>query len=99
MIPNAHSNSILSLKMFKMFNPNERRSEEILASGGKDKQLKLWNITHLISGINADISQNEGDQPHARNLSEISLSHYSQVNTFSQLNDHMLMTGTSDGKI
>ena len=32
-------------------------------------------------------------------MSEISLSHYSQVNTFSQINDQMIMTGTSDGKI
>lgn len=36
---------------------------------------------------------------HARSINEITLSHYSQVNTFDQLNDQMIMTGTSDGKI
>jgi hypothetical protein len=43
-IANAHANSILSLRMFSLYNPTERKNEEILASGGKDKQLKLWNI-------------------------------------------------------
>jgi WD40 repeat protein len=51
-IPNAHTNSILSLKMFKIFNPSERKTEEVLASGGKDKQLKLWNITNIMQGVN-----------------------------------------------
>jgi len=36
-IPNAHTNSILSLKMFRIFNPNDRKHEDMLVSGGKDK--------------------------------------------------------------
>jgi WD40 repeat protein len=31
-----------------MYNPQDRRTEEVLASGGKDKQLKLWNINNLL---------------------------------------------------
>jgi WD40 repeat protein len=48
LIPTAHSNSILSLKMFSLYNPSERKNEEILASGGKDKYLKLWNVGNLL---------------------------------------------------
>ena len=46
-VPNAHQNSVLSLKLFNILNPSDRKREVLLASGGKDKQLRLWSIASL----------------------------------------------------
>ncbi|TNV82776.1 hypothetical protein FGO68_gene14731 [Halteria grandinella] len=93
-IANAHQNSVLSMKVFKIMNHIEKAYEQVLATGSKDKQLKLWSLATL------NESGDDGQQQVClRNLNEMTLSHYSQVNTFSQLNENVILTGTSDGKI
>jgi WD40 repeat protein len=48
-IPNAHTNAILSLKTFRVMNQLERKFEQVLVSGSKDKQLKIWSLTSVFS--------------------------------------------------
>ena len=47
-IQNAHANAVLCIKTFKLMNVNERILELVLASGSKDKHLKMWNISQVI---------------------------------------------------
>ena len=47
-IQNAHSNSVLCIKAFKIFNSSDRNLELILASGSKDKNLKFWGISSIL---------------------------------------------------
>ena len=96
-IPNAHQNSILSLKLFSIMNYHDRRNELFLASGGKDKQLKLWGMDSLLESQSSQASH--APPMSVRNSNEMTLSHFSQVNTFQQLSDTLILTGTSDGKI
>jgi hypothetical protein len=46
-IPQAHQNAVLCLKVLKIMNSAERKFEMMLASASKDKQLKLWSLASL----------------------------------------------------
>eukprot|EP00347_Sterkiella_histriomuscorum_P004373 403360704 len=107
-IPNAHSNQILSIKSFMIMNSQSRVLEPFLVTGSKDKQLKLWNLNQILSesinqseqnGINNQIEQSHRVRASQLQNDAIILPHYSQVNTFEQLNENILITGTSDGKV
>lgn len=47
-IQTAHQNSVLSLKVFKIMNHLDKSYEQVLATGSKDKQLKLWSLASLV---------------------------------------------------
>ncbi|CDW71136.1 traf-type zinc finger family protein [Stylonychia lemnae] len=101
-IPTAHSTAILSIKAFKIMNHSTRQLELMLATGSKDKHLKLWSLQQLLQENNQQLQIEESsvEQSHRmRHSSDMVLAHYSQVNTFAQLNDNTLISGTSDGKI
>jgi WD40 repeat protein len=77
-IPNAHQNTILSMKTLRVMNHQERALEFMLATGSKDKHVRLWSLKQFLqAGAEDQISQPN----RIRQISDVTLSHYSQVNT------------------
>lgn len=72
-IATAHSNAIITLKMMRFGDGGV-----LLASGSKDKQMKLWGNVMSSNGEWGGVVGGGGRE----SLSEMTLSHYSQVNTF-----------------